>query len=470
MTEPVAPKTPSADLSFEPGSFRDRHGRIFYRDGEVFRAINQEALSIWESLSSSRFFSQAVRDGRIIATQKIDESPLPGWFATLKHALVPFISYPYEWSFSMLKDVALLQLDLIQQALEEGFILKDSSAFNFQWMSAKPVLIDILSFKKLMPGETWVGYRQFCQMFLYPLMFQAYKGLDFQTLMRGSIEGITPAQMNRLLSFRDRFRPGVISHVYLQDKLQSRMSDSRQSVRTELADAGFSREMIQLNVRKLRKLVQSFEWKPSLSEWSGYTRNTSYSSLDADAKEAFVKQVVESGKWRLVWDLGANAGEFSRIAAARADSVIAMDADHFVVEKMYGSLKNSDCRNILPLVMNLADASPALGWRSQERKSMEQRGHPDLILCLALLHHMVISANIPMEDFIHWLADFRCDIIIEFIGKDDPMVQKLLLNKDDQYLDYSEEYFERCLSQRCRIVSRHPLPSGLRILYHAKPL
>lgn len=470
MTESAAPKIPNTDISYDPGSFRDRHGRVFYRNGDVLRAINEEALSVWESLSTSRFFPAAIQGGRIIATEKIPATPPDGWAATLKHERLPFISYPYEWTFSMLKDAALLQLELLQAALQEGFILKDSSAFNFQWKGARPILIDLLSFKKLMPGEPWIGYRQFCQMFLYPLMLQAYKGLDFQPLMRGSIEGITPAQMNGILSLRDRFRRGVMSHVYLQNKLQSRLSDTRSDVRSEMANAGFSREMIQLNVRNLEKLIRNLEWVSHSSDWSGYTRNTSYTSVDAAEKEDFVKQVVESRTWRLVWDLGSNTGEFARIAARRADLVLAIDADHLVVERMYRSLKRDECTNILPLVMNLSDASPAFGWRGLERKSLEQRTRPDLIFCLALLHHMVIAANIPMQEFIHWLADFRSDLIIEFIEKEDPMTRKLLRSKDDQYLDYSMEFFEKCLSERCRIVNRKPLPSRLRILYHARPL
>jgi SAM-dependent methyltransferase len=459
----------------ESGSFRDRESRVFYGPEGVFRGLSQTALEEWEALSATSFYKRFASEGAIVQTERVDTiagkgpSVADGWAAILKHETIPFISYPYEWSFGMLKDAALLQLELLLAAIHEGMILKDSSAFNFQWKGIKPVFIDIPSFVKLIPGEPWVGYRQFCQMFLYPLFLQAYKGIAFHPWLRGSIDGIDPEPISRLMSVRDLLRPGVLMHAYLHAKMQSRHGATGTDVKAGLRAAGFNRELIKANIGRLIKIVRHLTWKPAQSVWSDYAENNSYAESDRGAKEAFVRGVIGSRPWNLVWDLGCNTGTFSRIAAENSRYVVAMDADHLAVERFYQSLKGEGRTSILPLVMNLADVSPNLGWRGLERKALTERGRPDLTICLALIHHMVISANIPVAEFVSWLAGFGGALVIEFVTKEDPMVKRLLLNKRDNYSDYEKGYFERCLSQSFAIQNRRPLDSGTRYLYFATP-
>ena len=159
--------------TLEPGSYRDRNGAVFYANGAVYRGISDRALANWESLSAAPFFTDFVTQGKIVATEQAPSSLASAageWAAFLKHERIPFVSYPYEWPFSMLKDAALLHLELMLAALKHGMILKDSSAYNIQWNGAEPVFIDIPSFEVLPKGEPWIGYRQFCELFLYPLM------------------------------------------------------------------------------------------------------------------------------------------------------------------------------------------------------------------------------------------------------------------------------------------------------------
>lgn len=458
--------------SFESGSFRDRTSRVFYHNGAVYRALTQHALQDWEALSSTQFFQRLSADGKVIASERA-EGVLPPvqetqWAAVLKHQLVPFISYPYEWSFSMLKDAALLQLELLLAALDEGMTLKDATPFNFQWLGTRPVFIDTPSFERLTPGEPWAGYRQFCQLFLYPLFLQAYKDLPFQPWLRGALDGIRPEDCNRLMSLRDRFRPGVLTHVYLQAKAQARYAATDRDIKKELHHAGFQATLIKANAQRLHKLVQKLSWKHTASEWSEYTAHNSYAGDDKRQKEEFVRQVVLSHPWRLVWDLGCNIGAFSRIAAENARVVVAMDADQLVIERFYQSLKAQEQTIILPLVNNIADPSPNLGWRGLERKTLTERGKPDLTLCLALIHHIVITANVPLKEFIDWLASVTQELVIEFVTRDDPMVRTLLRNKRDTYTDYQQDYFERCLGETFAVIRREPLASGSRILYHGR--
>jgi SAM-dependent methyltransferase len=388
--------------------------------------------------------------------------------AVLRHERIPFVSYPYEWPFGMLRDAALLELDLLLAALDEGLVLKDASPYNVQWRGTKPVFVDVGSFERLREGEPWAGYRQFCTLVLYPLLLQAYKGVPFQPWLRGSLEGIEPAQMRALLGFRDRFRRGVLTNVVLHAKLESRYAD--REVKTDLKKAGFRAELIRANARKLRRLVERLEWSPGRTAWSAYGEENPYDEADAAAKEAFVQEASGARRRRLVWDLGCNDGRYTRLAAREAKYAVAVDADAAVVEALYRTLHAEGSRTILPLVGNVADPSPGLGWRGAERTPLAERGKPDLTLCLALVHHVALSSNVPVPAFLDWLAELETELVIELPTREDPMVQRLLARKGPgANPDYGTEAFERSLAERWQVERREVLPSGTRILYRATP-
>jgi hypothetical protein len=468
-TGPVAAGSATA----EPGSFRDRNGAVFYRDGEILRGISAKALSNWERLAAAPFFQEFTARGSIARTERLpaDEARSFGeWAAVLRHEKVPFISYPYEWTFGMLKDAALLHLDLMQAALSAGLILKDSSAYNIQWRGAQPVFIDIPSFEVLGKGEPWVGYRQFCELFLYPLFLQAYKGVDYRPWLRGQIDGIPAGSLRPLLSARDLVRPGVLLHVLAQDSLQRRYAGKPQNVRSSIAKAGFDKQLIVRNVEGLRKIVAGLKPGGSKTVWADYDRTHSYDQAEFEAKCAFVREASRHRRWRMAWDLGCNTGTFSRLIAEQADHVVSMDGDWMAIEHLYQAQQNRpDRQKILPLVVNLSDPSPAQGWRGLERRSLPERGRPELTLCLALIHHIVISANIPMRDFIGWLAGLGTSLVIEFVSRADEMVQTLLANKDDQYGDYEQNQFEVCLAEHYRIRADQTLKGGKRHIYFCTP-
>ena len=280
-------------LQLEPGSYRDRNGVVFYRNGEVFRGISAKALANWERLSTAAFFRELVARGSIVETSRTSpelETQLGGdWAAILEHARIPFVSYPYEWTFGMLKDAALLHLDLLEAALGAGMILKDSSAYNVQWRGAQPVFVDIPSFEVLRRGEPWVGYRQFCELFLYPLMLQAYKGVEFRPWLRGNIDGIPSHALRPLLSTRDLVRPGVLLHVVAQNALQRRYSGSSRNVRSSLAEAGFDERLIASNVASLKKIIGRLTGTGAKTPWADYARTHSYDDAEFQAKLGFVR-------------------------------------------------------------------------------------------------------------------------------------------------------------------------------------
>jgi hypothetical protein len=463
-----------SEIELESGSFRDRNARVYYDGERVVRGLGQHAAQEWDQLSVTRFFPRLLSDRKVVATRRVDDASFTTpdgrqWSLFLEHERIPFVSYPYEWSFSMLKDAALLQLELVEAALAEGVILKDSSPFNVQWFGSSPVFIDVVSFERLRPGEPWVGYRQFCRLFLYPLLLEAYKGVPFRPWLRGSLDGIDAQHCRSLMSLRDLLRPGVFTHVYLQSKLQQRYAAADVDVKAKLRDSGFDKQLIQNNVRRLTKVIGSLRWHPGGSEWSDYADQHGYDERDFADKTAFIRDVVGTRRWKMTWDLGSNTGVFSRMAAEGSDYVVAMDADPLAIDRLYASLQSEGQRTIHPLVVNLADPSPDLGWGGCERKSLRHRGKPELTLCLALIHHAVITANIPLAEFIDWLAGLESALVIEFVTRDDAMVQKLLRNKRDDYTDYTQSSFETCLNRSFRIVKQQTMRSGTRVLYFAEP-
>lgn len=464
-----------AAMEFEPGSFRDRTSRVLYHDDTIYRVMNDDALNNWKTTEKSNFFKSFTDDSKIVKTELVEDgNPLTPWHGehhwtgVLKHETIPFISYCYEWTFGMLKDAALLQLDLLLACLDEDMILKDSSSYNFQWLGSCPIFIDIPSFEPYQASEPWVGYRQFCQMFLNPLLLQAYKDFDFHSLMRGNIDGIDINHMSKLISKTDLVKPGVFLHVYMHAKMQNQYGQSKKNVKNGLVSAGFGKELIRNNIAKLRKLIQGLNWHPAKSEWSNYDVQNNYDDIDRDIKKSFVQEIIDLRQRELVWDIGCNTGLFSTIAAENSNYVVSMDADHLAVEKFYQSLKKEENRTILPLVMNITDPSSGLGWRCRERKALDERGKPDLILCLALIHHIVISSHVPLEEFLEWLANTGNELIIEFITKEDSMVKTLLLNKKDNYADYEQDYFEAALEKYFTVKKKNTLQSGTRTLYYAE--
>jgi hypothetical protein len=258
--------------------------------------------------------------------------------------------------------------------------------------------------------------------------------------------------------------------VVAHGALQRRYSGRDRNVRSALAQAGFDKTLIVRNVRRLARIVSGMTPRVGETAWSHYAGAHSYSDADFEAKRAFVRRAAGSRRWRRVWDLGSNTGTFSLIAAEHADYVVAMDGDWLAVEKLYQSQKDrAGGGSILPLVVNLSDPSPGQGWRGSERKSLPERGKPDFTLCLALIHHVVISANIPMADFVRWLASLGTALVIEFVGRDDEMVEALLRNKDDQYDDYRLNVFEDLLSEHFEIRDSQALKGGKRSIYFALP-
>lgn len=465
--------TPAAD----PGSFRDSDNKVYEFDRRIVRGLSASAAAKFEKVSSQDFYKKLCSRGLLIDSVLLAPSDpvakmvmAEGWSAVYEHKRIPFISYSYEWSFSMLKDAALAHLLIIQQAMESGWTLKDATSFNIQWDGTKPVFIDIGSFEPWSEGEPWIGYRQFCSMFLIPLMLKAHLHFDPSMLLRSQLEGIPPLQAAKLFRGLSRLKRGVPSHITLPSSVEMRIAkQERDNAPAQARTRKHSRLMVIGLLDGLIRLVRSLKAEAQHSDWSNYALAHSYEDADFDAKVTFVTEAVAREHRDMVWDIGCNTGTFSNIAATNSNCVVSMDGDADAVEQLYLSRRGDEFSKILPMVVNLANISPNQGWGGFERKALDNREKPSLILCLALIHHMRLSANVPIPMFLKWLRSLNADVVIEFVNRHDEMFEKLLTNKSITYPDYTIDAFEASVRSMFLISSRLTIKGGKRELFLLTP-
>jgi hypothetical protein len=450
-----------------PASYRDPAGQVHFRDGRVFRTVLPAGFKNYQAARDSGFLAKVVADGRLIAADEVDRSVLadeaPAAEIVLEHPRIDFLSYPYEWSFFALREAALLTLDLHLEALQFGLTMSDSSAFNIQFVGPKPLFVDYLSVIAYQPGQIWLGYRQFCEQFLNPLLLTAVTGVAYHSIYRGTLEGIAARDLAALLPLRASFSPRVALHVSLQARLQRKASSEDG---TKYRRIRISKEAVQANLRGLRHWVAGLTPPASqVTPWQNYERSVSYSTDERARKQQFVAEVVAGALPDLVWDVGCNAGEYSEIALRHgARGVIGFEPDHGALNAAY---KRAQERSLafLPLCVDLANPSPWMGWREREREGITGRKTPDLLLALALVHHLVLGRNLPMGQVVEWLTTVAPRGIVEFVPKEDPMARQLLALKPDLAPEYTAEQFGNALSARARVSRREQVTTSGRILF-----
>ncbi len=447
------------------GSFRDPSGFVYSRNGELYRQVNQSYREDWNQLVDSGLFQQLASDGLLIHHTEVglEHAATDGAYRVIKPQRVPFISHPYEWCFSQLKDAALLTLEIQSRAFDSGMSLKDCSAYNVQFMGGKPIFIDTLSFGTYREGQPWVAYRQFCQHFLAPLALMSYVDVRLHGLLRVHLDGIPLSLAARLLPGRTRASFGLLSHIHLHAKAQERFSDSA------LPSTGrkVSRISFLGLVDSLRSTVNKLSWQAGGTEWHDYYDKTNYSSTAFEHKQKLVAAMLDkiTPPPTSVWDLGANEGVFSRIASDKGISTISFDIDPAAVEVNYLQIRDAGQSDILPLILDLTNPSPGIGWANRERVSLAMRGPADAALALALIHHLAISNNLPFSKIAQFLRDICHTLIIEFVPKSDSQVQKLLSSREDIFPEYHQQAFEAEFGRVFAIRAYEPIHDTERTLY-----
>jgi hypothetical protein len=446
-------------------SFRDPNGFIFHHEGMLYRQVNKKYRENYDLLLSSGLYDELTGKKLLIKHTKVEvESHDPDLaYVVIQPEFVPFISYPYEWSFSQLKRAALTTLRIQKEALKRGMTLKDASAYNIQFMDGKATFIDTLSFEEAVSGRPWVAYRQFCQHFLAPLALMALRDIRLSQLFRVFIDGVPLDLASKLLPWTSHLNFGLLTHIHTHARVQQQFAGSGEEAAQKTGQV--SAAGLAGLIDSLESVVRNLKWKPNGTEWGEYYSATNYSDQAFVEKGKLVKEFLELTEPGQVWDLGANTGEFSRIACEAGRQTISFDIDPAAVEKNYLAVREEKNAMILPLVLDLTNPSAGIGWHNQERMSLAERGPAQVLLALALIHHLAISNNVPLPDVAEFFADLGKWLIIEFVPKSDSQVRRLLASREDIFDRYTQIDLENSFSNCFELVKKQPIPGTERILY-----
>ena len=447
-------------------SFRDPAGFLFKHQGQLLRQINPIAKEDYDQFMESGLYDYLIKKGLIVGHKEVDNVN-PDAYKTIQPDLIPFISYPYEWSFDQLKDAALLTLRIQKIAIKHGMSLKDASAYNVQFLGAKPIFIDSLSFEPYEEGKAWVAYKQFCQHFLAPLALASYRDFRLNRLLSDFIDGLPLDLASRLLPWRTKLKFSLASHIHWHAKAQHKHA-------ADAKDAAKSGKISQTGllgiVSNLESTIKKLRWKPGETEWGDYYNNTNYQDSAFAHKKELVKEFLVSSEGNVLWDLGANDGTFSSIGLDLGMQTLAFDIDPIAVNKNYVGQRTKEGKQMLPLLMDLTNPSAGIGWDHTERDSLADRGPVDCVMALALIHHLAISNNLPLERIASYFRKLGNQLIIEFVPKEDSKVQILLATREDIFPTYNVEGFEAAFSHYFSIQKKEAVKGSERTLYLMKAL
>jgi hypothetical protein len=453
----------------EFSSFRDQDGFVFYNNEKICRAINSQYYKTYQLIKEKGLYTTLFQKGLLIHHQEATE-----WYVDRNHNIevvlevdkIPFISYPYEWSFSQLKDAALHTLRLQNFLLDNNFSLKDASAYNVQFLHGKPIFIDTLSIEILEQDEPWKAYRQFCQHFLSPLLLMKYGDIKLQHLLKSFIDGIPLDTTIKLLPGWLRFRPSVYTHIYLQQKFFSKFSAQENKAVVKKISVKSKKVILE----NLYELIKGLSLHNTTTEWGDYYNNTNYEETSSLHKKEILAAIALQPPPQTVWDLGGNSGAYSRVFSEQNIHTVCFDVDPIAVEKNYKNITANKEKHLLPLLLDITNPSPGIGWSNKERRSIGERMRPDLILCLALIHHLFITYNCSFEMISTYLVENTKNAVVEFIPIEDSQVQKLIRNRKDSFEKYTISNFEKAFSKNWQIESKINIKSSHRLMYILKKI
>jgi ribosomal protein L11 methylase PrmA len=446
-------------------SYRDPSGSVFTSGNVLHRTVMSSYREHYDHLMGSGLYNKLVEKGLLVSHHEHTGTEFSsfGAYKIITPRRISFVSFPYEWSFSQLKDAALLTLAIQDIALEHGMTLKDATAFNVQFEGGRPCFIDTLSFEKYREGTPWVAYRQFCEHFLAPLALMSRGDVRIGKLFVSSLDGVPLDLAARLLPKSTLFSFGLLTHIHLHARSQRKFSDASYASRANRG--AVSKNALRGLIDHLRSTISALTWAPGGTEWSDYYNDTNYSDGARTEKEQLVADFLAQCPQGMTWDFGANTGVFSELAVKRGNYTVAWDIDPSAVEKAYLRQKHTGATGLLPLQLDLMNPSPALGWAHDERASLVERGPAQVLIALALIHHLAISHNVPLEKIAAFFSACAEHIIIEFVPKEDSQVQRLLASRPDIFPNYTLEGFKAALTPYCTIAAEQPITGSSRTLF-----
>jgi hypothetical protein len=444
-----------------PSSFRDPSGFVFEKNGILYRHVNTVFKEHFDHFITSGLYTSLVAKDLLIPHKEVENPGSAGQaYKIIRPEPIHFITYPWEWSFDMIRDAALLTLRLMKEAIPHQMILKDATPYNIQWHNGKLVFIDTLSFEKYNEEQPWIAYRQFCENFLGPLLIMHYSKHELSQLYLAYPEGVPLTVIRSLLPRRSRFS----LHTYLHIHLHASVAEKKQS-RPQKRIMFSKQKMLNL-VSSLEGLISRLKTPGRNSTWSGYYEEAASRNDYLAGKKKIVSECI--GKITDISsavDIGANEGEFARLLAANQIPVIAADLDPYCVNRLYNSIKQKKETYIQPLVIDMSHPSPAIGLNNLERTSFLNRTKVDLILALALIHHLCIGKNIPFGAIAEMFSKLTTHLIIEFVPKDDEKVRVMLEHKKDIYGGYDQQRFENAFNNYFSVIHKEVIPGSGRWIY-----
>ncbi len=454
-------------LNALPSSYRDNDGFVFEHHGLFYRLIQPSYFPHYELLNQSGLYRDLTEAGRLIRHEEVMPGTVPFTFpAECKVILpeqLPFVSYPYEWSFDMWRDAAIVTLKIAMQCIEKGMILKDATPFNVQFLHGRPTFIDTLSFEAYDERKPWIAYHQFCECFLGPLLIMQYTHAELSRMFLLYPEGIPLEVVKAILPAKAKLNLQVYLHIWLQASVSKKSGIGKKS-----ATAPFSRQKLDSVLKSLLLLVTNAKAKEGKTTWDNYYTDTILGSKYLLAKTNIVEELLGNLSYDTVIDLGANDGHFSLLLKDKAKFIIATDADIKCINALYQHVRLNKIKNILPIINVLNLPSPAIGWNNAERVNMTQRLKADLVLVLALIHHLVISANVPVASIASWLSNMAPHLLIEFVPKSDEKVMQLLQHREDIFPEYNLAAFKNIFSQYFTIEAEQKIGETERVLFFMK--
>lgn len=453
----------------DPGSFRDPRGLVFVREGRVFRTITRHGHDDFNAVEETGLLADLIAKGLLVSYRDVEKSEFgqlgDGAMRVLEHPPLPFISYPFEWSFSLLKAAALLHLDVQIAALDRGVTLSDASAFNVQFLGVRPIFIDHLSFRPYREGEFWSGHRQFCDQFLNPLLLQSQVGVSFNAWYRGNPEGIPAESLVPILPWISRLKLQVMTNVILPAWF-SRRSRSNSQVSSSLVGKRLPLSGYRNMLTGLRQFIVSLKPLRRHTTWRDYAATSTYTSEEAEYKRAFIREFVATVKPGVIWDMGCNTGEYSRAALeGGAGMAIGFEFDVGALGLAFARAREEKL-NFLPLFMDAANPTPSQGWNQAERSGLSERRNADAVVALALVHHLAIARNVPLYSVVDWLINLAPQGVIEFVPKSDPMVRELLSLREDIFDEYTDAAFNSALARNAVVVREKTITgTGRRLVW-----
>jgi ribosomal protein L11 methylase PrmA len=458
------------NLIFEKGSYKDPAGQVFYYNDSVYRALTKEGVKRFNEIKNKGIIDESISKKFLIDTKVIDSEyfseHLNKYYLFLEHKKINFVSYPYEWCFEQLKQAALHHLNFQIFLLERDCVLIDASAYNIQFNNTKPIFIDVLSIENYKYGSYWFGHKQFCEQFLNPLLISSAKNINFNNWFKGNLDGISTSDTNSILSFKDKINPSVFTHVFLLDRLQKKtIENPKETIRKLNKKKNISKETYKYLLLNLKNFITKLKISNNKSLWQNYSINNTYSFQEESLKKKIIANFSQKNKFNCLVDLGCNNGTYSFLSLeSGSKNVIGFDYDlNALNDSFIKAKKNSS--NFLPLYMDVSNPSANLGWDENERKNISSRAKFDGMIALALIHHLCIAKNIPLENAINWLVSFAPKGIIEFVPKNDETIIKMLQLREDIFSDYTAENFENILKKKTKIIEKKIISSSGRTLY-----